>query len=64
LAAVADIVIENFSAGVIQRLKLDYENLETLNPALIYVSVSGYGHDGPRRHWTSMNMNLKALAVS
>jgi benzylsuccinate CoA-transferase BbsF subunit len=59
LAAVADVVIENFSAGVMDKLKLDYENLRTLNPRLIYVSMSGYGHDGPRRDWTSMNMNLQ-----
>jgi benzylsuccinate CoA-transferase BbsF subunit len=62
LAAVADVVIENFSAGVMDRLKLDYENLRTLNHRLIYVSMSGYGHDGPRRDWTSMNMNLQGYS--
>lgn len=60
LAAVADVVVENFSAGVMERLKLDYERLRPLNPGLIYVSMSGYGHSGPRRDWTSMNMNLQA----
>lgn len=60
LAAVADIIVENFSAGVMKRLELDYERLAPLNPGLIYVSMSGYGHDGPRRDWTSMNMNLQA----
>jgi benzylsuccinate CoA-transferase BbsF subunit len=62
LAAAADVVIENFSAGVMGRLKLDYENLNSLNPKLIYVSMSGYGHDGPRRDWTSMNMNLQGYS--
>jgi benzylsuccinate CoA-transferase BbsF subunit len=62
LAAVADVVIENFSAGVMQRLKLDYETLQSINPGLIYVSMSGYGHDGPRRDWTSMNMNLQGYS--
>jgi benzylsuccinate CoA-transferase BbsF subunit len=62
LAAAADVVIENFSAGVMRRLKLDYETLEPLNPALIYVSMSGYGHNGPRRDWTSMNMNLQGYS--
>jgi benzylsuccinate CoA-transferase BbsF subunit len=62
LAAAADVVIENFSAGVMRRLKLDYETLQTLNPGLIYVSMSGYGHDGPRRDWTSMNMNLQGYS--
>jgi benzylsuccinate CoA-transferase BbsF subunit len=62
LAAVVDVVIENFSAGVMDRLKLGYENLRTPNPGLIYVSMSGYGHDGPRRNWTSMNMNLQGYS--
>ena len=62
LAAVADVVIENFSAGVMGRLELDYETIEKLNPRLIYVSMSGYGHNGPRRDWTSMNMNLQGYS--
>jgi benzylsuccinate CoA-transferase BbsF subunit len=62
LAAAADVVIENFSPGVMRRLKLDYETLQPLNPALIYVSMSGYGHNGPRRDWTSMNMNLQGYS--
>ena len=62
LASVADIVTENFSAGVMARLKLDYESLRPLNPRLICVSMSGYGHNGPRRDWTSMNMNLQGYS--
>ena len=62
LAAAADIVIENFSAGVMDRLELSYEKLSAANPRLIYVSMSGYGHDGPRRDWTSMNMNLQGYS--
>ena len=62
LAARADVVVENFSAGVMDRLGLSYDNLCGLNPAIIYVSMSGYGHDGPRRDWTSMNMNLQGYS--
>jgi benzylsuccinate CoA-transferase BbsF subunit len=62
LAAVADVVIENFSAGVMDRLKLDFATIEKLNPRIIYVSMSGYGHNGPRRDWTSMNMNLQGYS--
>jgi benzylsuccinate CoA-transferase BbsF subunit len=62
LAAVADVVIENFSAGVMGRLKLDFATVEKLNPRIIYVSMSGYGHNGPRRDWTSMNMNLQGYS--
>ena len=59
LAAAADVVIENFSAGVMERLGLGYECLSAAHPKQIYISMSGYGHDGRRRDWTSMNMNLQ-----
>jgi crotonobetainyl-CoA:carnitine CoA-transferase CaiB-like acyl-CoA transferase len=62
LAAVSDIVIENFSAGVMDRLNLGYEMISAINSRLIYVSMSGYGHSGPRRDWTSMNMNLQGYS--
>jgi crotonobetainyl-CoA:carnitine CoA-transferase CaiB-like acyl-CoA transferase len=62
LAGVADVLVENFSAGVMARLELDYPRLSAANPGLIYVSMSGYGHEGPRRDWTSMNTNLQAYS--
>ncbi len=62
LAAAADVVVENFSAGVMDRLGLGYESLRQANPRLIFASMSGYGNTGPRRDWTSMNMNLQGYA--
>jgi crotonobetainyl-CoA:carnitine CoA-transferase CaiB-like acyl-CoA transferase len=47
LAAVADVVVENFRAGVLQRLGLGYPALQALNPKLVYCSISGYGQSGP-----------------
>jgi crotonobetainyl-CoA:carnitine CoA-transferase CaiB-like acyl-CoA transferase len=47
LAARADIVIEGFRPGVATRLELGYEALSQLNPRLLYVSVSGFGQEGP-----------------
>ncbi|CDX54284.1 putative enzyme [Mesorhizobium plurifarium] len=47
LAAQADVVIENFRAGTVQRLKIDYESLKAVNPGIIYCSISGYGQTGP-----------------
>ena len=61
LAMAADVIVENFSSNVMRRLKLDYETLSAANPRLIYVSLSGYGHTGPRNAWTSMNLNLQAF---
>lgn len=43
----ADVVLDNFSAGVPQKLKIDYPNLKLINPRIITCSVSGFGQDGP-----------------
>lgn len=46
----ADIVVENFRAGTLKAFGLDYASLAARNPRLIYVSITGYGQDGP---WAS-----------
>lgn len=46
LVARADVLVENFSTGVMQRLGLDYETCRTINPRLVYCSVSAYGREG------------------
>jgi CoA:oxalate CoA-transferase len=43
----ADVVVENFRPGVMQRFGLDYPKLSGVNPALVYCSISGYGQTGP-----------------
>lgn len=47
LIARADVVIQNFRPGVIERLGFDYEACRALNPRLVYGSISGYGDTGP-----------------
>ncbi len=47
LAAIADIVVENFKLGTLDRFKLGYADLKAINPRLIYCSISGYGRSGP-----------------
>tara|TARA_R110002073_G_scaffold3990_7_gene26859 strand:- start:3467 stop:4663 length:1197 start_codon:yes stop_codon:yes gene_type:complete len=47
LAAKADVVIQNFRPGVVDRLGIGYEQLKTHNPGIIYLSISGFGPDGP-----------------
>ena len=43
----ADVLIQNFRPGVIERLGLDYAAVKAINPAIVYASISGYGEDGP-----------------
>ena len=49
LALDADIVIENYRPGVLEKWGLGYEQLKSINPALIMVRLSGYGQTGPMR---------------
>jgi len=48
LIAKADVLVENFRPGTLERLKLDYASLSAQHPRLIYCSLSGFGHTGPR----------------
>ncbi len=50
LARKVDIVIENFTPGVVKRLGIDYAALDQQNPELIYCSISGFGQSGPYRN--------------
>lgn len=47
LVGQADVFVQNFRPGVMQRMGLDEPTLRALNPRLIYVSISGFGHEGP-----------------
>jgi crotonobetainyl-CoA:carnitine CoA-transferase CaiB-like acyl-CoA transferase len=47
LIANADVFIQNFRPGVAEELNVGCERLQTINPALIYCGISGFGHDGP-----------------
>jgi formyl-CoA transferase len=47
LAAKADVLIENYRPDVKARLGIDYETIRRVNPRLVYVSISGFGQDGP-----------------
>jgi crotonobetainyl-CoA:carnitine CoA-transferase CaiB-like acyl-CoA transferase len=62
LAAQADIVLENFRPGTMNRLGLDYASLSAVNPRLIYVSISGYGQTGPRRMEPAMDLIIQSAS--
>src|SRR6187431_1736110 len=48
LIAKSDVVVENFRPGTLTRLGLDYQTLAARHPRLVYCSISGFGHSGPR----------------
>ena len=62
LAAQADILVENFRPGTMNRLGLDYASLSAANPRLIYVSISGYGQTGPRRLEPAMDLIIQSAS--
>ncbi|WP_131196084.1 CaiB/BaiF CoA transferase family protein [Lichenihabitans psoromatis] len=62
LIARADVLIQNFRPGVIERLGFGYEHVRALNPRLVYAGISGYGEEGP---WMDLpGQDLLAQAVS
>src|SRR5271169_1784511 len=62
LSQQADIVVENFRPGTMNRLGLDYASLSAANPRLIYVSISGYGQTGPRRLEPAMDLIIQSAS--
>jgi CoA:oxalate CoA-transferase len=62
LVRMSDIVMENFSPGVMERLGLDYPNLKEINPGIIFCSISGYGQDGPFRDRTAFDLTIQATS--
>lgn len=61
LVASADVFVEGFRPGVAARLGAGYEQLSSLNPRLIYCSLTGYGQDGPLAQKAGHDLNYLAL---
>lgn len=62
LVAEADVFIQNYRPGVAKRLGVDYESLAEINPKLIYVSMSGFGEDGPYARRPGQDLLLQAMS--
>jgi len=62
LVGKADVVVENFAPGVMQRLGLGEAALRELNPRLVYASGSGYGTSGPYRDYPAMDLTMQAMS--
>ncbi len=61
LAAVSDVVIENYKIGDLKRYGLDYAALSQVNPGLVYCSITGYGQDGPSAHKPGYDFVFQAM---
>ena len=62
LAMQADVVVENFAPGVMDRLGLGAAALQAANPRLIYAQSSGFGSSGPYRDYPAMDLTVQAMA--
>jgi len=62
MVATADVVLEGFKPGLMESLRLGYEELKKANPAVIYCSLSGYGQNGPYKDRAGHDINYNALA--
>ena len=56
----SQVVVENFSVGVMERLGFDYESLRKVNPGIIQVSMPGWGREGPLKSWVAWGWQLLA----
>ncbi|MEM8986002.1 MAG: CaiB/BaiF CoA-transferase family protein [Pseudomonadota bacterium] len=61
LAATSHIVVENFKTGGLKKYGLDYESLKADNPALVYCSITGFGHDGPYAQRAGYDYLIQAM---
>jgi len=62
LVATADVVVENFRPGVMQRLGFDYQALRVIRPGLVYCAISGFGQDGPLRDNPAYDQIVQGLS--
>ena len=61
LAAAADVVVESFRPGVVDRLGVGYAAVSERNPGVVYCSTSGYGQDGPASQWAGHDIDYLAV---
>ena len=62
LLLISDVVMENFSSGIMARWGLDYLGMSKINPTIVYLSMPGFGHDGPYRTYQSNGPTIQAIS--
>jgi crotonobetainyl-CoA:carnitine CoA-transferase CaiB-like acyl-CoA transferase len=58
----SDIVLENFTPGVMDRLGFSYDDVKKINPKIIYCSISGFGQDGPSKDRPAFDLTIQATS--
>lgn len=58
----ADVIVQNFRPGVMERIGLDYESVRKINPQIIYASATGYGDSGPWKDRPGQDLLAQALS--
>ncbi|MDQ1533601.1 MAG: alpha-methylacyl-CoA racemase, partial [Actinomycetota bacterium] len=61
LATHADVVIESFRPGVVDRLGVGYAHVQAVNSSVVYCSTTGYGQSGPHAQWAGHDLNYLAV---
>ena len=62
LVTEADAIVQQFRPGVVERLGVDYNTVQEVNPEVVYCSISGYGSDGPRADHAGHDLNYVGVA--
>jgi len=62
LVKVSDVVVDNFRAGVLERLRVDYATLSAINPRIIHCSVTGFGSDGAYKDLPALDIIIQAIS--
>ena len=62
LIEASDVVVENFTATVMTRWGLGYEQMREINPGIVYVSMGGFGHTGPQRDYMLVGQSTQSLS--
>ena len=61
LAQKADVIVENFTPGVVDRLGIDYESMKAVDPRIVYCSISGFGQTGPYKTKSAYDQVMQGI---